>query len=265
MKSNPAFVRLVRRARPPSLRATLWLAFLLGMVQLAVLMGLLQNLDRTSTLVGNLRLAAWMLLVVAPPATAIAAALITAQDARSEGFPLMLATGISRWQVAQGYLLAALFRLRVLLALVVSGLPVIVAGVFVRFLSGNFWFGSSDGFYIPPSFAPRVYVIGWTLTMTAVALGLWGSSLLGAALGVWMGLRNRSALAAPLAIAVLAVLAMPLLILMTLVGPVIPTLYVTAHTLAGGLAGTVLLFMLPPYLLAAGVMWDAVRRLAAVK
>jgi hypothetical protein len=265
MEDNPVFTRLARRARPPSLRAALWLAFLLGLVQLAVLMVLLRDLDRSSELVGNLRVSAWALLLVAPPATAVVAALVAAQDARSEGFPLLLATGISRWQIALGYLLAALFRVRVLLALVVSSLPVVVAGVFVRFLAGDFWFGGSDGFYIPADFSPRAYVVGWTLTMTAVAVGLWGVNLLGAALGVWLGLRNRSALAAPLAAAALAVFLLPPLVLLTLLGPAIPTLYVTARSLAGGLAATVLFAMLPPYLLAAGVLWAAARRLSAMR
>ena len=66
---------------------------------------------------------AWLLMQTSPVAVALTAASITAGDIDSEAYQLVKITGLSQRSIARGYLIAALHRRRLLLALTIALAP----------------------------------------------------------------------------------------------------------------------------------------------
>jgi hypothetical protein len=255
--TNPHVARLTRGARPPSLRVTLWLAFGLGLVILAISLWAVPRVPQTLALLNVLRGLGWGLHLATPVVVAAVAGLITGRDASSEAYRLVRQTPLSERDIALGYVFAALFRLRLLLALVVATMPAIVVGafggVFTRFALTR---GSGGGLVCmggpcSTGISALTYTLGWSLCLVATAVGLWGANLLGAAAGVAAGLRLRK----PLLAAVLSPLALmpPGLYFMAVVvlfGSIAMLPLITATTALRVVVMTVVLIALPPYLLA---------------
>ncbi len=87
---------------------------------------------------------------------------------------------------------AALFRVRVLLAVVVGVMPPLLVGPFYVMLELSYYLGGSDGpAWYPPGTSPQMYVLVWSLVMLAMVVGAWCLNFLGAAAGAWFGLRHR--------------------------------------------------------------------------
>lgn len=152
---------------------------------------------------GELLLIAWAVTNVAPLVAAATAAILTTQDMLSEQ-PASQRPLVLPWRtVVSGYVLAALHRLRILLALVIGLMPALVIGgaYFVLDFLTRLNAGCLDGCWWPLFFpTPDMERIGELLVVTfvAMAIGKWGANFLGAALGASLALRWRKALPAAL-------------------------------------------------------------------
>lgn len=263
--SNPHVARLTRGARPPSLRVTLWLAFGLGLVILAISLWAVTRVPRTFALLNALRGLGWGLHLATPIVVAAVAALIAGRDASSEAYRLVRQTPLSERDIALGYVFAALFRLRLLLALVVAMMPAIVVGAFGGVFTRFIFTRGSDGLACmggpcSTGMSALTYTLGWSLCLVATAVGLWGANLLGAAAGVAMGLRLRKP---PLAVAFGPLALLPpglyFLFVVVLSGPMVMLPFTRATMALRMVALAVVLLALPPYLLALAALEIAER------
>jgi hypothetical protein len=198
---------------------------------------------------------AWLVIASAPALAAALAALLAARWARLETHQLLRLTTISP-RLPHIYLLAIMFRLRVLVALVLGLTPLLLAGLARRTLT---WSIGPSGLFSPftiskslPLIPLRLAVwrfdrIGWMPEFYGWAIGAWGALLLGAALGTTLALLFRR----PFPAALLASLMMLLFTLALLaVVPLMPL-----NELAGPLrfAGSAVIALVP-YALSIGVI-----------
>jgi hypothetical protein len=118
---NPIYQRLTREVKPPTLKQTVILAAILIVISLVLvlLMG-----EENLIMKGTIFVAGSGLALIAPVAAGIGA-LITASDARRPGFALQKLTALTSEAVVRGYSQVALFRIRLLAAIVIGLLPVL--------------------------------------------------------------------------------------------------------------------------------------------
>lgn len=134
MEQNPIYARLVRHSGWPSLQSTVVLYVLLVVISLVAVWVGLNYPYRTTIFLGT---SAWrvapavlfvclgVVLFVPPLAGAITAA-ATAQDVQGDAYRIMLLSDLSAEQIVQGYLWAALYRLRVVWAVAFTPLPLLL-------------------------------------------------------------------------------------------------------------------------------------------
>lgn len=238
MTANPITDRLMRHARPPSIRAALWGAFGSGLLTLAVTLVDTLQLDRPQ--MGRLTVALFaaslIMMALGPLIIAATSAALVARDAASEDFALVLLTHLSPRTIVWGYLAASLARMRVLLALIVGLMPAFVLGrlqvaAVFAVLYQDFTTACSPGMQgctasltVPPPEVIDGIIFPGTLAATLIALAFWTFCLLGAALGVYFGLR----LPHPGAAAVIS--AATMLILMVMIGPLLFIMVLTRQS-----------------------------------
>ena len=188
-QSNPLVVRLTGKRSWPSLRAACWLAFGLGLIGLALTSAVLLN---ARDAIGPLTFLPFSLIAFSafvPPIVALIAATLTVRDTHSESYELLTATDISDTAIVQGYVFAALYKLRLLLAMTMGAIPAIVVSVFdlvMRDRAALCPFHVSSGSACEPP--PVTLGLVWLM----IVIGLWGLNGAAAALGVNWALRWQS-------------------------------------------------------------------------
>jgi hypothetical protein len=165
---------------------------------------------------------AWVITLLTPSITAVVAAALTSRDMRGEALDLLRVTPLSESALIQGYVFAALHRMRVLLALAVGLMPALVIGMLqlgivvavIFFQVIPVWPG--EPYYGPPPYEAAGAVAD-TLIFAAITIGMWGANVLAATLGMGLALRWQGKLAA-------IIVAPPITFLITLALPVLPFL-----------------------------------------
>ena len=261
LDENPIFTHLTRRARWPSLRLAFWLAVALAVVYLVLCA---VELRRTLTtdhapfvLSFLLSIPVWMLLIGVSPAVGIVGVVITQRFVRDEAFDTIRVTPVSPRQLVEGCIGGALYRLRLLLALVLGLSPLAVCGFtnLIVYLLDEGYFYYHSGPYHVTAFDVIAPLVEIAVTVTGLLL----LSLLGAVAGVALALRfPRSGVLGTILPVVLLVMALfEVIVILATLGPATSG---QAYT-AGGLLfeGAILVgfCFLPPVLLTV-----AARRLA---
>ena len=238
LKSNPVFIRLTRGAKRPSARATLWLAAGLMLASLSLTVLLMtydEDTRRASGAAAVLQVASWGLHLVMPLVAAPIAAILTTREAGDEGFQLLrLTPNYSPKGTVWGLIFAALYRLRVPLALMAALLPFVMVEPYrdekqtARSMCYAFvsreemkemtWYSNPnivDLTCIEPSDSRLLLQ---SLVILLWPVGLWGAVLFSAALAVWLTLWwGRTAWVWGYVI----VVPLCVLVILTLLGPVI--------------------------------------------
>jgi hypothetical protein len=193
--ADPLFVRLTRLLRWPN-ALTLY-SFLASQVAAFALATMFAANWRPIAVMGirmyGLLRGNWVMLLILMVLTSTAgfiAAQITARDASRDDFQVMRLTMLSSRQIVHTYLLAALFRVRVLL--------IIALGAAAFFPASRLfdWIQEGSSYYYGVRFIPittRV-PIDWFMGINMVL----AATMLGAMSGIWMGLSIRRATVAPL-------------------------------------------------------------------
>lgn len=210
--TNPLLTRLTARPSRLSARACFWLAFGLGVSTLlvSVQLFLADHNPNFRTLIYVLPVLFAALAAAVPPVVALVAGSTTARNVADGSYELLTATTLSDAAIVQGYVFAALYRVRWLLALVVSFAPPLVVGMLDSALHVAIYLCRVDHFYHTGDYSPQMDYsvcsmpsVDVSFTWLLIALGLWGLNLLAAALGVGLALRLRN----PLVVITLAPLA----------------------------------------------------------
>ena len=189
--------RLGHPEKQPSLRVTLWSAFVLGLLTTLVYAWDMLQYPSRHLVSGVLLLTAWLVTIIAPAIIAIASATMTAQDVTSDSYDLLRLTDVPAESIMQGYILAALTRLRWLLALVIGLMPVIalslidaiiqMAAVFCQVIACNpmMYYGADCTCgairFLPAGVLPLIVAV----------VGLLGVNILAATLGTWLAFAFR--------------------------------------------------------------------------
>lgn len=252
LSNNPVYDRLVRNAKSPSLRLVLWLAFGLGLIVLAVSgWDVIYTPRDGSFLLWPLGLAGWAVALITPGIAGAIAVLLPARDQATEEYQLLRLTALSEKTIVWGYLLASLYKVRMLLGLVVALAPAAVL-----------WPAGSINTYVilsDPILRVRSDPIGTSMLFLAIMFGLWVMNLLATAHGTAVGLRARNAtLAAALVgfemvVAPGIVLAAVLTLLGPSIGSQIPDMLRRAAAVSAGVC------VLVPCLVTVGVIAMAQR------
>lgn len=200
LRANPVYVHLTRGAKWPSGRAA-WLLFV-GIAVIGSAIALAATLldPDMSNVVGFIVAAIFtfgglLVALLSAPTAGLLAALVTARAARSESHDLLRITALDARTLVRGYLLVALFRLRVLW-IVTFGLllPVLFATAHALSAIDMTVPFASDCYDCPP---PTLQVV-WPSNLLAAAQTVGGAALsgiafnwLGVCAGVWMALQFR--------------------------------------------------------------------------
>jgi hypothetical protein len=261
--SNPVFERLTGDRKPPSIRVTVIAAVALGLGLLALSMVGIRSAPQSQWW-RVLRTAAWGYGLLLPFVVSIVAAITAGRDLPL-GAKLDLNNDVSPQAVVEGYWRAALYRMRLPLAIVIMLLPVIIAGPFTQVVMLDQFFGGSDASIYFPAFIESVpsaamYTVVWSLAHAAAGIGLFGMNVFAAALGVYIALGRLKAFPAPVAAPLsLPVLILPMICLLALVGPTYMMPLFDAGAAVRVIVLAIVLFALPPYTLALLVMRLAAR------
>jgi hypothetical protein len=243
--ANPLIIQLKRQPTRLSLRATLWLAFGLGMIGLAAATGItfytsasdLSSAERIVTVSG------WALYLAAPFITAVGAAAGTRRAVRVDHYEVIWLTPLSNITLVRAHAFAALYRVRYMLAALVTLMPFLVVEVFHAevVLQAHLHYYMAQ----PPTYWDGV---GAALLALFVAVGLWGLIFLGAAIGVRMALLGRGS-----GMAVVASLAMTG---GSILCPCLCSGFVAPHILTAPGSAVVVLPLLAaiPYVVAVGTL-----------
>jgi hypothetical protein len=199
---------------------------------------------------------AWLVIASAPALAAAFAVLLTARWMRLETHQLLRLTALSA-RLPRTYLIAVLFRLRALVALVLGLTPLLLTGLTRRTLIWSIGpssplspFTISKGLPLIPLrlVVWRLDRIGWMPELYGWAIGTWGALLLGTALGTTLALRLHRPFPAAL-LASLITLSFTLALL-----AVVPLVPLDGLTQSLRLAGSAAIALVP-YSLAIGVIW----------
>jgi hypothetical protein len=145
-------------------------------------------------------------LLITPPVIAALTAILVSRDSHSEAWVLIRVTNLTRRPVFQGYAMAALYRLRLLLAISFGTLPLIAFGAAGL---GMRWKAS----------APPAYDIGIdrieAVLYCIVPMVFWGLNCFAVSAGTLLGLHFREvALAGALAVAATVSIAIAMILLL---------------------------------------------------
>jgi hypothetical protein len=203
---EPYFARLTRNSAGPSLWVVLAGTIALFIASLGLGMWIGTHTVGFAAIRATTELGLTMLFVI-PLIIAPCAAFITARNTRGADFHLLRLTSLTARTVVRSSILAALYRLRMLIGLAVALAPLIVTGYvsyLIRLRRATFW--------------PEPALIPTVLMLAMIPLGLIAANLLATVLGVAAGLGLRRA---PLAAAGLAPIGIGLVVfpmLVTIIG-----------------------------------------------
>lgn len=188
---NPITHRLNRRHRWPSLRQTFWLGFGFGLLNLAITTWALLNLHEA--LLRWLIFIGWGMLVIGPLLAAPIATMMTRRDLIGDQYELLFLTSLSDEKLVQGYIGAALYRLRLLIALGVGSIPMVTLTSIYLGLRYEAIYLSITGYYgsvQDVASTPTMPEIAW-LGVLAIGFSLFVGTFnfVAAALGVVSALR----------------------------------------------------------------------------
>lgn len=260
---NPVFDRLTEERRSPSIRVMVIGGVVVGLGLLALSMvGVLTAAESRWWAV--LRTAVWIYVLLLPFGVSIAAAIITGRDLPL-GARLDLKNEVNPQTVVEGYWRAALFKMRVPLAVVIGLLPVIAVGPFTQVVRLDQLFGGSNASIFFPAFvvsmpSATLYAVSWAVAQSAAGIGLLGVNVFAAALGVYFALGQLKAFPAPVAAPLsIPILILPMMCLLALVGPFYMMPLFDAGAAVKVIILSIVLFALPPYALSLLVIRLAAR------
>jgi hypothetical protein len=232
MSKNPLFDHLTQDSKWPSLRVAIWLAGALALLSLGDgiydLWNILHGVE-PGEYSSILAFFAWPLAVIFPPFVALIAALQTGRDAANPESPMRR---LSEKQIVRGYVMAALHRLRVPLAVLVGISPLLTLGMLNFALTGlvsqafaNPCVDPITGFYAFRCYTPvALDVVGPLVEMLLVVAGMLALSLLAAAAGVMLALwwrRSTQTVAFLLPAVMLVGGLFGILVMLSMLGPTI--------------------------------------------
>jgi hypothetical protein len=256
-RAAPIVTRLANVIAPPSLDMTIVISVVLFVIGLgigglriyALAVGYGYPITAAYVDFGTLPFVIFgsALVMALPLLVGAGTALFVANDTRTESFSLLKLTNITDLAMYQGYVAAALYRLRVLLALAFGAIPLYALPA-ARLTLRQVLPGTDLHTLLGPDLWVRVSYF------LLLGFGLWGMNLLAAVIGVSVGLRSRSttlaAVVAPVNVGVIEGIAA--LLLNTFIHPAfsvsVDDLFAYAVPLILGIG---LLFAIAPYGIAA--------------
>jgi hypothetical protein len=253
MRHNPLLAQLLRKTGPPAL----WLTIVFGAVVAAwVSLTMAAEFNTAAQTpygilgpqapapVSPLYFVALLLLTGAPVTVGVNAAVFTSRHAQPDNLKSLKLTNLSGTQIAWGYGLAALYRMRVLIALAVGLAPafaIVSAETAMMGIERMERYPCIDvpcsGPYVLPAAIAAQDMVGSALT----TIGVVGLIALAAAFGTWMALTSRS----------------PLLMTVIPVAGTALAMIACASALGAWTFTSIpatALIMVAPYLLSAGIM-----------
>lgn len=177
-----------------SLRRAIWAGFLLGMAGLVwstwdVLT--LRGLNDVGTGIALINVLAWIMLLASPIAAATGAARHTSRSLRGERFDLVYITPLDNLALVRALVFDAFYQSRRWFAIMMALLPFMTVYVFYYFLEVDY---AVYNYYYYNTDTPGYWdIVGPTLWVLAIMLGLWGFTLLGVVFGVRMGIFRANA------------------------------------------------------------------------
>ncbi|MBI5930612.1 MAG: hypothetical protein HY862_14990 [Chloroflexi bacterium] len=193
-KNNPIAHRLSHQAHWPSLRLSFWLAFGLGLMTLAF--SIWSLLHFSDSVFKWVLLGGWSMVLAGPLLIAPITALMTRRDLNGDQYQLLYLTPLSDETLAEGYILGALFRLRLLMALGVGFMPMVTVGTVYLGIRYEAAYEAMSGFYRPipeEIIAPSPTETTWLAIVSIIFILLVLSfSFPSAAVGVALALRWKN-------------------------------------------------------------------------
>ncbi len=197
---NPIVRRINRQSQWPSPRLSFWLAFGLGLITLGFSVWALLHVPEIY--LQWILLGGWSIVLAGPVLIAPITTLMTQRDLRSDQFQLLYLTSLSDETLATGYMLAALARLRLLIAVGVGFMPMVTVGTVYLGIRYEAAIEAMSGFYraVPEQIvAPSAGEIVWLAIVSMIFVFLVLSfSFPSAAVGVVMALRWKNPILASL-------------------------------------------------------------------
>lgn len=285
--TNPLTARLIRTTRRPSLRELIWLAAGLAAITLALSgyelarlvlhpRGAVSPIGGVPYLINGavysrvlsisngfeagisprIAVIAWLIALLTPVLIGLVAAVQTARDAQSDALTLLRLTGLRRARIVRGYWIAALYRMRLLLAVSVGLTPALIGGTLalISYIMTYQTFQSYMMFYRAVYTPTLIDLISLTLVIGGAAVGLIAASLAASALGVMLGLWLRNPIGAAIGTTLLTALGVwgTLSAVVWWLSPLrLDSNYLHTAPMMQ-LAGTSLLCLVPPILLGVG-------------
>jgi hypothetical protein len=207
VKNNPLVMRAVRYGGLPSLAGTLWLAIGLALLSLATSLAIfLQNPWRVNPVSLGLVVVAGAATLASPAITASTAAILTGRQSGSEEGQLLRLSSLPDAALVLGYMFAALYRLRLVLAVIVGLAPGLMVGML--HLHAHFRASTVCSRPCPGDILLNpLNVIGPLAIYASLLIEIAGINLAAVGLGVWLGLwsgKQPDLMAAALGLALLA-------------------------------------------------------------
>lgn len=192
--ANPLIRRIKRQPARVSLRAGLWLAFVIG---IAGLWPGVRNVQRItsydlSTAESIIVMMGWPLYFVSPFAVTFLAAMGTRRALARERFETLHVTPLTNVSMISAFVYAALYRLRNVFLPLIAFMPFFIVENFIFVVKISSFFAVEYGY--GPGYGRLTYWgnVGAVLLEVAFLLGLLHMNLLGAAVGVHTALKRRS-------------------------------------------------------------------------
>lgn len=254
LHAYPLLVREERRHRRRTLRWSLRLGLSVGAVGLVLSTLLIRFAPPPEVgLWGGIALMlAWLVMFIAPLQISSTTARLMRTTLRAEHYDLIYITPLSNRALVRSHFLAGLHRGRAALFWQFALMPLLTVFAFYLIVLdyapsyyGTVYYTSSTALIPAPGYWQ---VVGPTLVVGAMLVGLWGMSLLGAALSVRESLLRRQSWLAPLTSSIVAfvVFFLPCGVFTRIA--LVPTWSDPARVLVGVLMATV------PYWLTLGVL-----------
>jgi hypothetical protein len=198
LTDNPLVQQIAQRGKWPSLRMAVLIGVGLGLLSVIVIAGAILRMPADGIFATWLMALGWLIVLVSPAVVGMVAGVSTARTVSSEAFELVRLTNLPEREIVRGLVGGALYRLRILIGLNVTALPLIVLGmiyltlvvtqIFCTITCSTLMYAGSPCVCEPwPVFGPPA---AW-LTLLIVVAGLWGMIGLAAALGVALGLNIK--------------------------------------------------------------------------
>ncbi len=191
---NPLVRRIKRQPTRVSLRAGLWLAFVIG---IAGLWPGVRNVQRItsydlSTAESIIVMMGWPLYFVSPFAGTFLTAMGTRRALAPERFETLHVTPLSNVSMVSAFVYTALYRLRHIFLLLIAFMPFFVVENFIFAIKISSFFAIEYGYGAGYGRLTYWGNVGAVLLEVAFLLGLLHMNLLAAAVGVHTALKRRS-------------------------------------------------------------------------